>query len=264
MDEYDGAFRIATTSYGENFDTAETASNVYILDENLKISGQLTGLAKGEQIKSARFMGEKLYLVTFEQIDPLFVIDLSDKTAPKILGELKIPGYSSYLHPYNENTLIGFGVDVAGENGILKSDGMKLAIFDVSDVANPKQLFVEKIGDAGSYSAVLNNHKALTYDASRGIFAFPATAVLDRVERVNNNEYYGSLSWQGAFVYKIDLQKGFTLLGQITHRENKNDYDEVQRAIYIGDVIYTVSYNKIKSTDINGFKALDSLSIGLQ
>jgi uncharacterized secreted protein with C-terminal beta-propeller domain len=261
MDEYDGAFRIATTTMGKNFDSAGSSCNVFILDENLNVSGKLTGLAKGEEIKSARFMGDKGYLVTFEQIDPLFVVDLSDKTAPKVLGELKIPGYSSYLHPYDENTLIGFGVEVADENGILKSDGLKLAIFDVSDVASPKLLFAEKIGDAGSYSSLLYDHKALTYDASRGIFAFPATSVIERIENVNGNEYYGSFSWQGAFVYKVDLQNGFTLLGQITHRENKNDYDDVQRVIYIGDVLYTVSHNKIKSTDMNGFKELDAIAV---
>ena len=106
MDEKDGYFRIATTD-SENWSSETNTNNLYVLNENLEIIGKVEGLAKGEKIYSVRFIGKMGYMVTFKEIDPLFVIDLSDPTNPQVKGELKIPGYSSYLHPYDENHIIG-------------------------------------------------------------------------------------------------------------------------------------------------------------
>jgi uncharacterized secreted protein with C-terminal beta-propeller domain len=161
MDEKDGYFRIAVTedrwdTYSDN----RTLNHLYVLNETLEITGSLEDIAPGERIYSTRFMGDRVYMVTFQTVDPLFVIDLQSPSQPKILGALKIPGYSQYLHPYDENHLIGFGKDtlevpVKGLPGDGQSTaayylGLKLALFDVSDVTAPKEKFVVNIGDRGS------------------------------------------------------------------------------------------------------------------
>lgn len=178
MDEQDGYFRTATTSY--NYTTAKNTNNLYVLDEQLSVVGKIENIAPDESIYAVRFMGDRGYMVTYQQIDPLFVIDLATPTAPKILGELKIPGYSNYLHPYDENHLIGFGneVDVVEDGEPMTGAairGMKLSLFDVSDVAHPKEVFKEVIGDRGTYSEIQYNHKALLFDKEKELLAFPIT-----------------------------------------------------------------------------------------
>jgi len=139
-------------------------NNVYILDDNLKIVGTLEDLAPGESIYSARFLGDKGYMVTFRQMDPLFVIDVSVPDSPKVLGYLKIPGVSEYLHPYDENHVIGVGRDATAEG---RMQGLKLSLFDVSDVANPKELSKYIIGNQGTYSEALNDHKSFLFNKER-------------------------------------------------------------------------------------------------
>ena len=138
MDEdANGNFRIVT----RNWETEET-TNLYILDKNLRLVGKLEGIAPKENFQSSRFIGDKLYLVTFQQLDPLFVIDLADATNPKVLGELKIPGYSMYLHPYDATHLIGIGYDTqdSGHGGVMNG-GLKIDLYDISDIKNPKQQY---------------------------------------------------------------------------------------------------------------------------
>ena len=132
MDEYDGYFRVATTTYGET-----TQNNVYVLNMSLNITGSLTDLAQGETIYSARFMGKRGYLVTFKQIDPLFVIDLENPYDPKVLGYLKVTGYSDYLHPYDENHIIGIGKETTDAGEFAWYQGVKISLFDVTDVSQP-------------------------------------------------------------------------------------------------------------------------------
>jgi uncharacterized secreted protein with C-terminal beta-propeller domain len=142
MDEHDNYFRVATTtgSTARFFQQATSQNNVYILDMNLQITGKLENLAPGERIYSARFLGERCYLVTFKKVDPLFVIDLEDPTNPKVLGKLKIPGYSDYLHPYDENHLIGIGKNTveAEEGDFAWYQGVKISLFNIEDVEHPK------------------------------------------------------------------------------------------------------------------------------
>ncbi len=165
MDEYSGNFRIATNWYGET-----QISNVYILNPELSVTGKLEGLAPNENLHSVRFMGNKCYLVTFQKTDPLFVIDLSQPNNPTVLGELKIPGYSDYLHPYDESHLIGVGKEAveAQEGDFAWYQGLKIALFDVGDVSNPKQLSNYVIGDRGTDSAALVDPKAFLFDKSKG------------------------------------------------------------------------------------------------
>ncbi|HXZ95351.1 MAG TPA: beta-propeller domain-containing protein, partial [Dehalococcoidia bacterium] len=164
MDEYDGYFRVATTTHGET-----SQNNVYVLNMALNITGSLENLAPGESIYSARFMGDRGYLATFKKTDPLFVIDLSNPQNPEVLGELNITGYSDYLQPYDETHLIGIGkeaVDAEGED-FAWYQGIKIALFDVSDVNHPVEIGAPYvIGDRGTDSPVLSDHKALLFDAS--------------------------------------------------------------------------------------------------
>ena len=176
MDQYNGYFRIATNA-GNTWNEEDPARNaVYVLNSDMKTIGSLEGLAKGERIYSTRFVGNRLYMVTFKRIDPLFVIGLSDPKNPVVLGELKIPGFSEYIHPYDEDHIIGFGQETTENQwGGTVTDGFKMALFDVSDPNNPKQDFVEHIGDRGTHSELLNNHKALLFDKSKDLLAFPIT-----------------------------------------------------------------------------------------
>lgn len=254
MDEKDGYFRIATTD-SDSWNSETDTNNLYVLNENLEIVGKVEGLAKGEKIYSVRFMGNRAYMVTFVETDPLFVIDLSDPKAPTVLGELKIPGYSKYLHPYDENHIIGFGENTkTNEYGGVVTDGMKMALFDVSDPNNPKELYSVDIGEKGTRSEILNNHKALLFSKEKNIIAFPVSISEEA------GEYRTKLKFQGAIVYGLDLDNGFTLKGKIAHQEIENgyiDYDytkAVDRIIYIKDSLYTLSESQIKSTNMNTMK----------
>lgn len=259
MDEKDGYFRIATTD-SHNWNSDTDSNNMYVLNEKLEVVGKIENLAKGEKIYSVRFMGNRAYMVTFVETDPLFVIDLSEPTNPIVLGELKIPGYSKYLHPYDETHIIGFGENtITNENGGVVTDGMKMALFDVSNPTNPKELYSVDIGEKGTYSELLNNHKALLFSKEKNIIAFPISI------REENEEYNTKLIFQGAIVYGLDLNEGFTSKGLISHMPIEDgEYDntkEVERIIYIKDNLYTLSKELIESTNIETMQEESSLEL---
>lgn len=270
MDENNKYFRIATTTSGAWNDNLQEGSknNVYILDNELNLKGKLEDMAIGEKIYSVRFMGDKGYVVTYKNIDPLFVIDLKDVSNPTVLGELKIPGFSSYLEPYDENHIIGIGKDteeivikdkkgkIVGTRVIEK--GIKLSLFDITDYKNPKEKFNTIIGDAGTYSEALNNHRALLFSKEKNILTFPIS-VVETEEDSNSKSIYGNEVFQGAYVYNIDLVNGFKLRGSITHilpgGFNKEDYQSsygrnIQRVLYINNMLYTISNDVIMASDI--------------
>ncbi len=253
MDEHNKHFRIATTDFGAQGST----NNVYVLDSELKMVGKVEGLAKGEQIRSVRFMGNMVYVVTFRQVDPLFTIDLSKPATPVVKSELKIPGFSSYMHPVDDNTLIGIGTD-GDENG--RTFGIKLSLFDVSDPNNVKESHVKTFGKDGSYSTAWNDHKAVTYIKSKGILIIPAW--------IMDNEYSGQYSFNGFLVVKVDKSSGFTQLAKVTNytpnAENPGQYVycgylENTRSTYVGNIMYAVSGNNIISVAMDNFKTLSSL-----
>jgi uncharacterized secreted protein with C-terminal beta-propeller domain len=260
MDEYNDYFRIETTTWTQNW---ITQTNLYVLDMNLSVVGELEGLAPGENFHSARFMGNRAYFVTFKKIDPLFVIDLSEPTDPLVLGELHIPGYSDYLHPYDETHLIGVGKHTveADEGEFAWYQGIKISLFDVSNVTNPVQMDNITIGDRGSDSQVLYDHKAFLFDKSRTLLIIP---ILEA--KIDKSKYYGEVPpnaygepvWQGAYVFDVSLFHGFLLEGRITHLENgMSIYEEnywVKRSAYIENVLYTISSRKV------GLNKLDDLS----
>ncbi len=188
MSEYDNTFRIATmnSSYGDEGESA-SSSNVYILDtttSTLPQIGKVEGIGLNERLYAARFIGDRGYLVTFKQIDPLFVIDLSDPSAPIVAGELEIPGYSSYLQPLSDGRLIGLGMAVDASidaDKVHMSDavyytavqGVKLALFDVADATAPSLVDDDVIGTRGTTSLALEEHHAFTYDDATGDVVLP-------------------------------------------------------------------------------------------
>ena len=262
MDENNGYFRITTTS--------ENGNSLYVLNEKLEAVGELKNLAKGEKIYATRFMGDKCYVVTYKTVDPLFVIDLSNPEKPTVLGELKIPGYSTYLHPLGENYLIGFGEDSVeksflnwrGEQQVTAYNvGMKLAIFDITDLNNPKELHSIKIGGRGSYSELLNNPKVLYFDEEKEIFAFPASLAEETKFYQDGMPMYGDTIFEGALVYNLSVEDGISLRGTIEHEKNSNEkyYREnnIERIISIEDKFYTVSPNMLKVTDMESMQEIE-------
>lgn len=204
LDEYEGSLRIATT-IGRNFGD-ESSNDVYVLNENLKIIGSIKDLGVGERIYSVRFIEDKGYVVTFREIDPFFVINLSNPKNPKLEGELKIPGYSSYLHPITKDKILGIGKE---------GWKVKISLFDVKDPKNPKE--VDKYILKESYSDVLQTHHAFLIDKKHEIFFLPAL--------------------KGGYIFsykegKLELKK---VIGEV----------KAKRAIYIDDFLYIVGENKI-------------------
>ncbi len=225
----DGVLRVATTSgFGDR-----SSSGVYALAAaagNLQTIGSVTGLAPGERIYSVRFIGDRGYVSTFRQIDPLFVIDLANPSKPRVVGELKVPGFSSYLHPLDATRLLGIGRDVDPVTGQVL--GLQLSIFDVADAANPRRTATYTFAGDGwqSWSAALWDHRAVSWFGQQGILALP----------VQQGDW-----WQGStglVVFKVDTNApaGFTNLGQITHDR------AVQRSVRIGDFLYSISAGEVK------------------
>ena len=225
MDEYSDYFRVATTRtsfVAEGTKIRPTPMNgIYILNMDLEIVGKLEDLAPGERIYAARYMGNIMYLVTFRRVDPLFGIDLSDPKNPKVLGYLKIPGYSEYLHPYKEKYLIGIGMDVDEETNRVK--GMKISLFDISNITDIKEISTITIGGPGTWSPILHDHKAFMINNEKGYFAIPI---------------YTEKGSSAAYI--IDIIEGkLSIRGFINH-------NGVERVIYIDNYLYTISKASIK------------------
>jgi inhibitor of cysteine peptidase len=251
LGEFNGNLRIATTT-GEMWDqTNISKNNIYVLNSKLKEIGSLTDLAPGERIYSTRFAGNRIYMVTFKQVDPFFVIDATDPTAPKVLGYLKVPGFSSYMHLLDENHVLGFGSDTVEQDGRVTTGGFKISLFDVTNPAAPVEKSKEVIGVAGTYSELQNNHKALMISLNKGIMAFPIT-VAGRTPYVTD--------FSGAYVYNISTD-AFSFKGTVTHQTaetviNSGDYKyydynyNINRLVYIGDYLYSLSQGKMEVTSL--------------
>lgn len=248
MDETNGYFRIATT-IGKQWNLDENTSNsLYVLNDKLEEVGKITGIAKAERIYSVRYVGDKAYMVTFKEVDPLFVIDLSNPTNPQILGELKIPGYSTYLHPYDDTHVIGFGYDTKQDGTRVTTNGLKMAMFDISNVNNPQELFKISVGDRYTTSELIYNHKALLFSKEKNIIAFPLT------------NYENRMTNSRATIYNIDLEKGFTLKGEIEHVND--DYREnVERIVFTNNTYYTLSKTLIKAVNMETLQIVKELKI---
>lgn len=208
---------------------------LYILDENLRELSHIAELAEEEMVYSARFMGDAGYFVTYRQVDPLFSVDLSDPRNPKILGELKIPGFSEYLHPYGAGKLLGIGMDV-DEEGI-STNGVKLSMFDISDPSNVIE--AQKYVLEQTYSTdVAYNYKAAFVNAKKNLIGFTA--------------HGGEGSFYYIFSYGTD---GFE---RVFERDLTGFYNDV-RALYAGEKLYLVSGNIVESYWLTSFKKVDDI-----
>ena len=229
IDEYDGYLRVVTTD--------DETNGLYILDSKMKEVGSITGLAEGEQVYSARLLGDTGYFVTYEQTDPLFSVDLSDPKNPKIIGKLKIPGFSEYLHFYGENLLLGIGMDV-DEDGFT-TNGVKLSMFDISDSSDVKE--IQKYTLENVYSAaVMYDYKAVLIDPEKNVIGFAADG--------NNGENY--------YVFSYNDTKGFECL--MNETVNGNGYQSA-RGVYMDNTLYVVKGNIIEAYDMADYQKTGDL-----
>ena len=214
---------------------SDTYNTLYILDENLEELSRITNLAPDEDVYSARFMGDIGYFVTYRQMDPLFSVDLSDPKNPEILGELKIPGFSEYLHPYGEGQLLGIGMDV-DETGMV-TNGVKLSMFDTSDPKDVQEAAKYVIEEAYS-TEVGYNYKAALVDAEENLIGFLAYCE-------------AGVSY---FVFSYD-EEGFTC----EFEKDMLGYNSNMRGIYVGDKFYIVTGNTVESFMLESFDKVDDI-----
>lgn len=260
IDEYDGKLRVATTVNVNNFEIDEKLdlmgapvekyeNRILIFNEDLEKIGEIENLIEDEEIYSVRFIGNVGYIVTFKEIDPLWVVDLSDPTNPTVKGELEIPGYSSYLHPWDETHIIGFGCNVEDNGyGGLRNDTIKLSMFDISDLENPKEVFNISFDHKNAYSNVFEDHKTLFINKVKNLIGFP-------VNWFSNVNDYNST---GLILYRVDLENNkFEEISNLTSK----GYGYVQRGIYIGDYIYCLYTDRIEKYDINTFEEIKRIEI---
>lgn len=257
MDEYDQHLRVATTDWNND-------NGLYILDGSMNVCGSIAGLAENERIYSVRFMGDRGYVVTFRNMDPLFVFDLSDPTSPKLTGELKIPGFSNYLHPVGEDLLLGIGAetyeiyrkDENGKDVVIgnQQGGIKLSLFDVSEPNKPKEISKLVLGDSGSYTEAFYNHKAVMVDQSRKNIAFEAT--------VSGLQKTGEYK-QGAAIIGYDDKK-VALKGFLDFKpmETFGKYvPYARRVLYIGDELYYIQDGRITSYQYENLTPIQSIEL---
>ena len=234
LDEYQGYLRVLLTE-----DSNGESNSLYILDADMQVTGAIRDLADGETIRSARFMGTMAYFVTFRQTDPLFCADLSDPDNPQILSELKLTGFSSYLHPYGEHLLLGVGYEAEEETG--SQTGVKLSMFDISDPSQVEELDKYVIKGA-SYLPSDYNYKAILADGEKNLIGF-----------VCDGEY---------LVFSYDEEKGFQNL--LTYTMSDWEYwdgDTSCRGVYAGDEFYIIDQDEVLCFDMNqDFTLTDRLS----
>ena len=272
--------RIATTTTYWAEEGRIQYNNIYIFNSKLKQIGKLEKIAKGEKIYSTRFIGDKLYMVTYKQIDPLFVIDLSNSTKPKILGKLKIPGYSEYLHPYDNTHLIGIGKNTEEtEYGNIINNGVKISLFDISDFNNPKLSADYIIKGKYTQSLISQDHKALLFSKNKNLLVVPIKQYIDNDEDNNDDiieedkyyHYYNSYYQNFAYIFNItkdniELRKKITHFDKQELKNNINNYWNTQssfikRSIYINNTLYTISEQKIITNNLNNLEITNHLNL---
>jgi uncharacterized secreted protein with C-terminal beta-propeller domain len=272
LDEYNGYFRVATGRFAV-VDGAPTRSNdVYVLDMKLNQVSALRNISPGENIYAVRFVGEMGYVVTFQQIDPLFVISFKDIANPVTLSALKVSGYSDYLHPLPGGYLIGVGKDAIPSSmpNVAFYTSLKLSLFKIFDNGTSTQVQKLLIGDRGTDSPVLTDHLAFTFDSGRNVAVIPLTLYV-----VSGNQTtcsgcpppYGDPVWQGAYVIKV-TGAGFTVLGKVSQYpaglnfgDSPNNNLQVDRSVIIGDFLYTVSQGEVMVSSMTSFSTVATVQL---
>ena len=241
MDEYNGYFRIVTTDSVKKKDSFVDVSSLYVLDSGLNTVGKLVDIAKNEGVESVRFMGNSAYIITFENTDPLFTVDLTDPTAPKITGQVELPGFSSYLHPIGDDYILGVGYD--GDDDGADYSSVKVTLFNVSDPSSPK--VSDEVVIKNADTDVNYNPKAFIYYPEKNLAGIPAIVGGD------GDTAYGAY-------YLIGVKDGkLTEEEKLIHKYSE-DYSSLFRGTYIANTAYTVSGEGICSFDIDSGKNLSS------
>lgn len=266
LGEYGGYLRIATHQDEWSIDGSGLRNGIYVMKETgttLDIVGRIDDIAVGETIYAARFIRERGYLVTFKRIDPLFTVDLSVPTNPRIVGELHIPGYSDHLQPISDNHILAIGKDAQDTGQFAWIQGVQLSLFDVTNLANPQLMFKEIIGGRGTNSEANNNPKAfICYQPDESgptYLTFP----IDLYSAGNSGPEWGTHLFTGILVYSVSLQSGFTRLGSIsTLPEGKSPngcnwyYYGPSRGLFIHENVYAVSDLGVKAAALSSLATL--------
>jgi uncharacterized secreted protein with C-terminal beta-propeller domain len=252
MDEHEGHLRIATTTgHLPSPDVHSTVSVLAPTEEGLALVGQVDGIAPSEDIRSVRFSGGTGFIVTFKKTDPLFVLDLSRPQAPEIRGELKIPGFSTYMHMLDDGHILSIGYDADDQGDFAWFQGILLQVFDVTDLADPLLLHREVIGTRGSTSEAATNHLAFTYFQPRGLLALPMTVC----EGGSGGQHGSVMSFSGLMVYRVGIDEGFEFVGGVPHAAESTTFhcgnwwtrsnSVVKRSIFMDDFVYSIALDRI-------------------
>ena len=291
MDECNGYFRVATTTTSVPWTNQNEQNNLYVLNMNLTVVGSLENMAPGERMYAARFINDTCYLVTSNQTDPFFVIDLTNPQAPKVDGELQIPGYSSYLYPYDENHIIGVGE---------VNDKLKLALFDVTDPSNPLEIANYTFAGNYSFSEALNDPHAFLFNLQKQLLVIPVSITnFDEQTPIEPNSspvpvptnatsetppvivsppiiILKTEYWQGAYVFNLNLTSGFTIKGTVTNlnstlldsqgfvnESSTYDFqnDIITRSLYIGNTLYTISNAEVVLTNLTDMTQIAQVNL---
>lgn len=269
LGEHEGYLRIATT-IGRIWQGGGTATNnVFVLgegDEGLEVVGEIRNIAPGEEIYSARFMGPRGFLVTFVKVDPFFTLDLSDPTNPQVVGELKVPGYSDYMHILDENHILSIGKDAEVVDDFTWYQGLQLSIFDVTDFADPQLLHREILGGRGTESQALHDHRAFNFFAPKDLLAIP----VNLVEGGSGGPTMGKPTFTGIYVYRVTTDNGFELQGRISTVTDQagqpawySYYNTWARGVFIGDHVFAVTDELVRSAGLDDVgTVIDTLEFG--
>ncbi len=256
MDELNGNLRIATTDgHAPSPDAASYVSVLGQQGDDLVTLGSLGGIAPSEDIRSVRFDGNRAYVVTFKKTDPLFAFDLSNPHAPRKLGELKIPGFSTYMHMLDDNHLLTIGYDADDHGSFAFFDGVMLQIFDVSNPTAPSLAHKHVIGTRGSSSEALTNHLAFTWYPERSLLSIPMTIC----EGGNDGQYGTTMSFSGLMVFDASVAAGFAEHGRVPHSVAQDvtcgnwwssATSAVKRSLFLDQFVYSISDAELKVRDV--------------
>jgi hypothetical protein len=259
MDEWYGYLRVATTRGRVPDPRVESAVSVLAESDggNLVRVGSVEKIAPGEDIRAVRFDDDRGYVVTFKKTDPLFVLDLYQPVRPTILGELHIPGFSTYMHRIDPDHLLSIGFDADDHGSYAYFDGIILQLFDVSAPTEPKLIHRAKIGTRGSSSEAATDHLAFNYFADRGLLALPMTIC----EGGGDGRFGTDLTFSGLLVYDVSVERGFTRLGGVNHGKTGDACSSwwskatsaVKRSVFLDDLVYSIAPDRLKVQRLGHF-----------
>lgn len=272
MDEWQGYLRVATTERSFSMGTSTASNGVYVFDGAMNLVGSIRDLAPGESIFAVRFVNDKAYVVTFRKIDPLFVIDLSKPTAPSVSGFLEMPGFSDYLYPLDAGHLVGLGKDAvpAVQGNWSWYQGLKLALYNVTNPTAPQEAANVTIGDRGSDSEALYDPHAFLYIPDRELVVVPVDLAV-----INASQYpggvpdyaWGTIVWQGVYLFHVNATTGIQVVGRVAQGNGSVNATcgwygsprEIRRSLYIGDVLYTISGSEVQANSLTDLSEISSV-----